>query len=142
MSALGSVFDGVNQGDGTRGKDLRWRGAVAESDVRRERPCAVRVPLRLPDDDGYVVARVVNPADDGDTIRVQVPANSAFPLTVRLRGMGGQSLDGGPSGDLYLTLELGGVPAVRPANGPGALAAVGGAGALLIVLGLWLTVCG
>lgn len=142
MSSLGSVFDGVNEGEGTRGKDLRWRGAIAESDVRRERPCAVRVPLRLPDDDGYVVPRVVNPADDEDTIRVQVPASSDFPLTVRLRGMGGVSNDGGPAGDLYLTLELGGVPAVRPASGPTSLVAVGGAGALLIVLGLWLTVCG
>jgi hypothetical protein len=65
----------------------------------------VRVPLRLSDDDGYVIPRQVNPNDEGDTIRIYLPIDSVSPVMVRLRGLGGALEDGMP-GDLYLKVTL------------------------------------
>lgn len=104
MSELGSVFEDLPSG-GPRGKDLRHSVEASRAAASSPDGVVVRVPLRLSDEDGYVVSRAVNPADEGDTIRLRLPADSLSPVIVRLRGMGGV-IAGGHAGDLYLQVTL------------------------------------
>ena len=135
---LGSVFDEVAT-DGVRGPDLRWTVAVPPRSVGDPAGVAVQVPLRLESDDGVVVDRARNPADAGDTIRIQVPEAERFPVDLRLRGMGGLAA-GVPPGDLYLRVEIGGPPDVLRNSGASLARKATALGALVVllsVLGVW-----
>jgi hypothetical protein len=103
MSELGSVFE--DEPAGPRGKDLHHPVEATRGDAASAVGAVVRVPLKLSDEDGYVIPRRVNPDDDADTIRIRLPIDSPTPVMVRLRGMGGV-LDGGNPGDLYLQVTL------------------------------------
>lgn len=137
---LGSVFDDVAV-DGDRGPDLRWRVSVPASAVGDPAGAAVVVPLRMETDDGVVVARATNPADQGKTVRIQVPAGVEFPVVLRLRGLGGIG-DAKPPGDLYLTVDIGGVPATTGGGAPRALIGAGTGVAVVALLALLLGYCG
>jgi hypothetical protein len=100
--ALGNVFDAVEStgAEGTRGEDLRTR---------------VRVPrwtLGHPDGANPELGRWVDGAerlvqsDDDSRVPLHLPADFPDGGTLRLRGQGGVSPDGGPAGDLYLQIKL------------------------------------
>ena len=139
MTELGSVFE--ETAAGPRGKDLHHRVEARRGDAASSEGASVRVPLRLSDDDGYVVSRRVNPNDQGDTIRIHLPADSPSPVMVRLRGMGGV-LEGGSPGDLYLQVTLvGGGPLAKP-EADSSLARFAPMGVLALVLALAVAFCG
>lgn len=139
MSGLGSIYE-TEDAEMPVGKDLRWNVSVPSNAVGTGRPTLVRVPLRIPDDDGYVVARRVNPADEGDTIQLQVP-DVPFPVQLRLRGMGAPHEEGRP-GDLILTVSLGGSPVLVSTRGLNATRWAGIGVGLIALCGAILAVCG
>lgn len=131
MTGLGSVFEAEDDGL-PKGKDLRWNVVVPPAAVGAREAQLVRVPLRLSDDDGYVVDRGRNPADEDDYIAIQVP-HGEFPLMLRLRGLGA-NVEDGRRGDLYLRVELGDVPMRVGGGGVGLRRLASGAGVVALLL--------
>ncbi len=137
MSQLGSIYEETT---GTKGADLRHHVEAARGHAASAQGALVRVPLKLTDDDGHVRRRARNPADEGDTIRVRLPADSPSPVMVRLRGMGAENEDGS-SGDLYLTVTLvaGGPLATLPKSG--GLIRMAPIGIIALILAVVAVVC-
>lgn len=140
MSELGSVFEDL-PAKGPRGKDLRHSVEASRASAATAEGALVRVPLRLSDDDGYVVSRAVNPADEGDTIRLRLPADSPSPVMVRLRGMGGV-FEGGHPGDLYLQVTLCDDLVAAPLAGGGTLARYAPLGVIALLAAAATVYCG
>lgn len=136
---LGSVYDDVVV-EGERGPDLRWRVTVPPSSVGDPAGVAVVVPFRLETDDGVVVDRAVNPADEGTTVRIQVPTGVDFPVTLRLRGLGGTA-DELPPGDLYLRVAVADVPMRISDAAPSAVLGAGLGVGVIALLALFIGFC-
>lgn len=123
MSALGNVFDAVEQG-GHTGRDLRYTVPVNRALLGA--PLTVQVPLELTLD-GRLVPRAIGPGESGSSVSLNVPVDVPDGATLKLRGQG-EDIDDGAPGDLYLTLAI-----IDP---PGPQAPYGGwlmAGSVLIL---------
>jgi len=107
MARLGSIYDDAPSGP--KGPDLRHTVVVSRAALARG-PVEVDVPRDF-EVDGQTVRRAVHPGDVGDRVPISAPADVPDGVTLRLRGAGGQGADGGPAGDLYLTLDIRDVPA-------------------------------
>jgi DnaJ-class molecular chaperone len=72
------------------------------SDVKHE----VEVPFRTSVMGGEVSLRLVRPGRKTETITVKIPAGIEEGKTIRLRGQGEPSAQGGPPGDLLITVRV------------------------------------
>lgn len=135
MAQLGNIFEAEPTSSGDRGADLRVTVDVDTATVRAGRAVRVRVPLVI-DVDGVGAARVPHPADDGDTMELNLPVDVADGTTLRLRGRGAAGPGG--LGDLYLAIRLGEFAPIEPRqlSRPGLAAVVVAAiGAMILALG-------
>lgn len=53
---------------------------------------------------------------NGQNIRITIPAGVAHEQVIRLKGYGGQGVNGGPNGDLYITFQIDEDPVFRRAG--------------------------
>lgn len=104
MGELGSIFEAEEAGPGVRGSDLRVTVQVPPEALGRPGGYAVRIPLEL-ELDGQRVRRAPSPHDRGDRVQLVLPAVLPAGAVLRLRGQGGVS-PSGPSGDLYVAVEV------------------------------------
>lgn len=118
MTELGSIFDGES-GDGEPGRDLRYEVTLNRDELGA--PASVEVPKRLAATGGYAERRI-NPADDGELLKLSLPRDTVSGTTVRLRGMG-EVGPRGRAGDLYIRVLIDESPGRK-----GSLAQVGGRG--------------
>jgi curved DNA-binding protein len=100
---FGSIF-GDLFGGGRRGGRRRAAGPVPGADVEAE----IEVDLR-----DAVLGAERELRVDGRTLRVKIPAGVTDGSRIRLAGQGGESPNGGPSGDLFLGVRLREHPLVR-----------------------------
>lgn len=101
-----SLFGGRGRGRGPAHRQFRTRGedhhAKVAVDLEDSYTGAQRgITLRAPEltDDGHVVLRE-------RTLNVRIPKGIRSGQKIRLAGQGGPGMGGGPSGDLYLQVEL------------------------------------
>jgi DnaJ-class molecular chaperone len=101
---------GFQFGGGPTGR-RRSRRAPGQSgaDVKHE----VEVPFRTAVMGGEVSLRLVRPGRKAETISVKIPAGIEDGKTIRLRGQGEASPQGGPPGDLLITVRVGLHPLYR-----------------------------
>lgn len=66
----------------------------------------VEVPFRTAVTGGEVNLRLVRPGQKAETLAVKVPAGIEDGKTIRLRGQGEPSPNGGPNGDLLITVRI------------------------------------
>jgi len=111
MPTLGKVLQDL-PADAPRGPDLHVTVTVPSGDLGLSSGTVVRIPLALPHD-GTTVRRCPAPQDDGDRVRLHLPADLPDGATLRLVGQGGAA-EGGRPGDLYVTVRP-----VRRARLPG-----------------------
>ncbi|MCA9575749.1 MAG: DnaJ C-terminal domain-containing protein [Polyangiales bacterium] len=99
MTELGNIFQPA--AEGKKGPDL-YVTLRAPTPVEGQ-PTRVHVPLALP----YAGQRVTraDPHGEGEHIALGIPPGLAPGTTLRLRGAGGLSGEGGAAGDLYITIE-------------------------------------
>ena len=100
---FGSIF-GDLFGGGRRGGSRRPAAPAPGADVEAE----IEVELR-----DAVLGAERELRVDGRTLRVKIPAGVTDGSRIRLAGQGGESPNGGPSGDLFLGVRLREHPLVR-----------------------------
>lgn len=88
-------------GDGKRGAGSRRREPSRGSDLEHE----VEVPFQTAVQGGEVQLNVVRHDGQRETITAKIPKGIADGKRIRLRGQGEASPDGGPAGDLLLTVR-------------------------------------
>jgi DnaJ-class molecular chaperone len=96
----GSVFE--FSGGGTKRRRSRRSSAQPGADVQHE----VEVPFRTAVTGGEVSLRVQRHGSKTETLTVKIPAGIESGKTIRLRGQGESSPDGGPAGDLLITVRV------------------------------------
>jgi DnaJ-class molecular chaperone len=94
----GSPFSFFGGGTRRRGR----RAATPGADLHHE----VEVPFRTAVAGGEVNLRLVRPGQKAETIAVKIPAGIEEGKTIRLRGLGEPSPNGGPPGDLLITVHI------------------------------------
>ena len=92
---------GFGGGPTPRRRGRRTPGAPG-ADVRHE----VEVPFRTAVMGGEASLRLVRPGRKTETINVKIPAGIEDGKTIRLRGQGEGSPNGGPPGDLLITVRV------------------------------------
>lgn len=85
-SMFGSHFGGQRQGYGFRGQDYTAELQLSLGDAYRTHKQILTV--------------------NGRKLRITVPAGIADGQTIKLKGQGGEGMNGGPSGDLYITFSV------------------------------------
>lgn len=88
-----SMFGGASGGRGSRGGRGQYRGQDYKSDLH--------LSLRAAAETHKQTISV-----NGKTIRMNVPAGVANGQEVKLKGHGGDGVNGGPNGDLYITFVI------------------------------------
>jgi len=106
---LGNIFDAVEQDaaatSGRPGPDFKVEVEVPRRSLGDPSGQLASVPGKL-EVDGLMVARKLGPGEDGDGVRLHLAADFKDGATLRLRGQGGLSAQGGRPGDLYITVRI------------------------------------
>lgn len=104
MSTLGSIFASSDPRGAPAGPDLLHTVQVPPAALGHPDGVWVEIPLQISTPDGQV-ARVLLDPDDGAWVPLRLPEGFPDGGRVRLRGQGGRR-DGGPAGNLVLTVEV------------------------------------
>lgn len=109
---LGGLFGGRGRGRGRgpiKGQDITAEVHVSLRDVARNEP--IELSLRRParSDESGTPTLVLQE----QSLKVRLPPAVEDGRTIRLRGKGGDSLHGGPAGDLLLTVRIDPSPGLR-----------------------------
>jgi DnaJ-class molecular chaperone len=102
MRQFGMGGGGFEGGGGGRKRSRRPQ-QMPGNDVRAE----VDVPFRTSIMGGKVTINLRRPDGKKESIDVSIPAGIESGKTIRLRGQGDPSLNGGPAGDLLITVRVG-----------------------------------
>ena len=103
---FGSIFGDLFGGGAGRARTRARRGPVTMPGA--DATAEIEVTLR-----DAVLGAERDLRIDGRTLRVKIPAGVTDGAQIRLAGQGGPGAQGGPSGDLYLTVRLREHPHVR-----------------------------
>lgn len=102
MTQLGSIFE--PEAPGPRGRDLHADVTVPAWALGLPFGYEVRIPLELAAEGGYA-RRVASTLDDGERLRLSLPAGFQPGGVLRLRGQG-EALSEGRPGDLLVHVDV------------------------------------
>lgn len=102
MKQFGMGGGGGFEGSGGGRKRTRRQQQVPGDDVRHE----VEVPFHTAVLGGKVSLKLRRPDGKSETIDASIPAGIESGKTIRLRGLGDPSPNGGPAGDLLITVRV------------------------------------
>lgn len=88
-----SMFGGFGGASGGRGRQVRYRGEDYTSEIHLDLIDAYET---------HKQTLTVN----GNNIRITIPAGIENGQTIKIAGHGGQGINGGPNGDLYITFSI------------------------------------
>lgn len=103
MRQFGMGGGGGFEGGGGGRKRSRKQQQVPGEDVRAE----VEVPFRTAVTGGKQMIKLRRPDGKQESLEVSIPAGIESGKTIRLRGQGEPSPNGGPAGDLLITVRVG-----------------------------------
>ena len=118
---FGDRFGGTGEGGGFADIFSQVGGGRAGKQSRRKRPrergadveSAVEIPFNTAVTGGQVQLSISRAAGKVDTIAVKIPVGIDEGQKIRLRGQGEPGSDGGPSGDLLITVHVALHPSFR-----------------------------